>query len=80
MHAGGYWFMGTNLNDISKRSNTMMQRSDSFILAAVAISFVLSGYLWFTGQRDEGVFTAMWVPSILCFGIYFKLMGLRRKT
>ena len=56
----------------------MMQRSDSFILAAVAISFVLSGYLWFTGQRDEGVFTAMWVPSILCFGIYFKMMGLRR--
>lgn len=56
----------------------MMQRSDSFILAAVAISFVLSGFLWFTGQRDEGVFTAMWVPSILCFGIYFKLMGLRR--
>jgi len=58
----------------------MMQRSDSFILAAVAISFVLSGYLWFTGQHEEGVFTAMWVPSILCFGIYFKLMGLRRKT
>lgn len=56
----------------------MMQRSDSFILAAVAISFVLSGYLWFTGQRDEGVFTAMWVPSILCFGIYFKMIGLRR--
>ena len=57
----------------------MMQRSDLFILAAVAISFALSGYLWFTGQRDEGLFTAMWVPSILCFGIYFKMMGLRRK-
>jgi len=57
----------------------MMQRSDLFILAAVAISFALSGYLWFTGQRDEGLFTAMWVPSILCFGMYFKMMGLRRK-
>jgi hypothetical protein len=22
------------------------------------------------------VFTALWVPSILCFGIYFKLMVL----
>ena len=55
----------------------MFQRSDLFILLAVSISFVLSAYLWFTGQRDEGVFTAMWVPSILCFGIYFKLMGLR---
>jgi hypothetical protein len=55
----------------------MFQRSDLFILLAVSISFVLSAYLWFTGQKDEGVFTAMWVPSILCFGIYFKLMGLR---
>jgi hypothetical protein len=55
----------------------MFQKSDIFILLAVSISFALSGFLWFTGQRDEGVFTAMWVPSILCFGIYFKLMGMR---
>jgi len=55
----------------------MIQRSDLFILLAVSISFALSGFLWFTGQRDEGVFTALWVPSILCFGIYFKLMSIR---
>ena len=54
----------------------MIKNSDKFILLAVAISFALSGYLWFTGNRDEGVFTALWVPSILCFGIYFKLMGI----
>jgi hypothetical protein len=56
----------------------MIRKSDIFILLAVAISFALSGYLWFTGNRDEGVFTALWVPSILCFGIYFKLMGMMR--
>jgi len=55
----------------------MIKKSDMFILLAVAISFALSGFLWFSGQRDEGVFTALWVPSILCFGIYFKLMGMR---
>jgi len=55
----------------------MIQKSDLFILLAVSISFALSGFLWFTGQRDEGVFTALWVPSILCFGMYFKLMGMR---
>ncbi len=54
----------------------MIRKSDVFILLAVAISFAVSGYLWFSGQRDEGVFTALWVPSILCFGIYFKLMGI----
>lgn len=54
----------------------MIKQSDKFILLAVAISFAVSGYLWFTGQREEGLFTAIWVPSILCFGIYFKLIVL----
>ena len=54
----------------------MIKNSERFILLAVAISFALSGYLWFTGNREEGLFTALWVPSILCFGIYFKLMGM----
>ncbi len=56
----------------------MTKTSDIFILLAVAISFVVSGYLWFSGQREEGLFTALWVPSILCFGIYFKLMSRSR--
>jgi hypothetical protein len=59
----------------------MLKRSDLFILLAVMISFVLSAYLWFSGQREEGAFTALWVPSVLCFGIYFKLISIegRRK-
>ena len=55
----------------------MIKTSDIFILLAVAISFIVSGYLWFSGQQEEGLFTAIWVPSILCFGIYFKLMATR---
>ena len=54
----------------------MFKKADFFILLAVAISFAVSGYLWFSGQKDEGLFTAIWVPSILCFGIYFKLIVL----
>jgi len=54
----------------------MIKQSDIFFLLAVTISFALSAYLWFSGQKEEGVFTALWVPSILCFGIYFKLMAL----
>jgi len=52
----------------------MFKKSDLFFLFAVMISFFISGYLWFTGQRMDGIFTAIWVPSILCFGIYFKIM------
>lgn len=54
----------------------MFNRSDIFILLAVAVSFAVSGFLWFNGQREEGLFTALWVPSILVFGIYFKLSAL----
>ena len=54
----------------------MFKQSDFFLLLAVSIAFAVSGFLWFSGQREEGLFTAVWVPSILCFGIYFKLMAL----
>jgi len=54
----------------------MFKLSDFFILLAVIVSFAMSAYLWFNGFRDHGIFTAIWVPSILAFGIYFKLAAL----
>jgi len=33
--------------------------------------------LWFSGNKEEGLFTATWVPSILCFGIYFNVLALK---
>jgi hypothetical protein len=38
-----------------------------FLVAALA-SFLLSIGLWFTDNRDEGVFVGLWVPSILAAG------------
>ena len=38
-----------------------------FLVAAVA-SFLLSIALWFTDNRDEGLFVGLWVPSILAAG------------
>lgn len=38
------------------------------ILAAAALSFFLSIFLWFSGARDQGIFVGIWVPSILSFG------------
>lgn len=55
----------------------MFKSSDICILAAVFVSFAISAYLWFNGQKDEGLFTATWVPSILCFGLYFKVLSLK---
>ncbi len=37
-------------------------------LVAAGLSFLLSVYLWFSGQKNEGVFVGLWVPSILTLG------------
>lgn len=58
----------------------MFKLSDFFILLAVAVSFAVSGYLWFNGYREQGIFTALWVPSILAFGIYFKVSALLARS
>ena len=58
----------------------MIKMSDVCNLLSVMLSFAVSGYLWFNGQKEEGLFTARWVPSILGFGIYFKLLFQKGKT
>lgn len=58
----------------------MFRLSDLFILLAVAVSFAVSGFLWFNGYQSEGLFTAIWVPSILAFGIYFKVSILNARS
>ena len=50
----------------------MFSKSDFLILFAAFVSFLLSVYLWFMGQREEGLFVGIWVPSILAFGGYIK--------
>ena len=52
----------------------MLSKADVFVFIGIAISFVLAVYLWFAGNHEQGMFTAMWVPALLCFGIYFKLL------
>ena len=50
----------------------MFNKSDYLILLAAFISFILSVSLWFTGQKEEGLYVGIWVPSILAFGGYIK--------
>jgi hypothetical protein len=46
----------------------MLPKQMWLILVAAFVSFLLSVYLWFSGQKDAGVFVGIWVPSILSFG------------
>ena len=43
----------------------------TLFLVAAAASFLLSIGLWFTDNRDEGVFVGLWVPSILAAGAFW---------
>ena len=52
-----------------------MKTSDLCILLSVTVAFITTAYLWFNDQKQEGLFTATWIPSILTFAIYFKLIS-----
>jgi hypothetical protein len=49
-----------------------VKTADYLLLAAAFISLLLSVYLWFLGQREEGLFVGLWVPSILSFGGFIR--------
>jgi hypothetical protein len=40
----------------------------TFFLAAAFVSFLLSVSLWFSGDRETGLFVGIWVPSICAAG------------
>lgn len=55
-------------------SKIVMKKSDFFFLAAALVTLILSMYLWFSGDKEGGLFIALWVPSLIGFGIYLKLV------
>ena len=55
----------------------MLNRFDVLVLLASMVSLFYSLYLWFAGSVNEAIFVGLWVPSILGFGIYIKLIRLR---
>lgn len=58
----------------------MFKKSDYFIILAVIFSFIISAYLWFVVKDpQQAIFTAIWIPAIFTFGIYFKLCALMGK-
>ena len=55
----------------------MIKTSDICILISVAVAFITTAYLLFQGvvNKQEALFTATWIPSILTFAIYFKIIA-----
>jgi hypothetical protein len=52
--------------------------ADKLLLAAAFLSLIFAETLWFKGEGDGAIFVGLWVPSILGFGIYLKLLKLNK--
>jgi len=57
----------------------LLNTSDMYILLAAVASMGISIGYWFSGYQDAGLFIGMWVPSILGFGIYVKMLMNNKK-
>ena len=57
-----------------KRGENMFRLFDIMVLLLTFVSFLFSIYLWFGGNREEGLYVGLWVTSIIGVGIYFKLL------
>lgn len=57
--------------------NTMLKKftiTDKLLFIAALLSLVYSEVLFFIGDKQDATFMGIWVPSILAFGIYLKLI------
>ena len=52
----------------ARHSRSAIATSKALFFAAAGISFALSIWLWFSGDRERGLFVGLWVPSILSAG------------
>lgn len=48
--------------------------TDKLLFIAAILSLVYAEILFFNGKIDQAIFVGLWVPSILAFGIYLKLI------
>jgi len=49
--------------------------TDKLMFISAFLSLIFSEILWFIGDREAGIFIGIWVPSIMGFAIYLKLIN-----
>lgn len=52
--------------------------SDLILLGTALITLIFSEVLYFQGEREDAIFIGLWVPSILAFGIYLKIINSKK--
>jgi len=51
--------------------------TDKLMFIAAFLSLIFSEILYFKGEANAAIFIGIWVPSILAFGIYLKLINIK---
>ncbi len=51
-----------------RRGMSRITKAKGLFCLAAGVSFLLSVYLWFGGQKEQGMFVGLWVPAILSLG------------
>lgn len=49
--------------------------TDKLLFISAIMSLIFSEILYFSGEEKSAIFIGLWVPSILAFGIYLKLLN-----
>ncbi len=49
--------------------------ADLLLMGASLLSLIFSETLWFRGEKESAIFVGLWVPSIIGFGIFLKLIN-----
>lgn len=52
--------------------------TDKLLFISAFLSLIFSEILYFNGEAQSAIFIGIWVPSILAFGIYLKLINLKQ--
>jgi len=56
-----------------------LSKTDIIMLFLAFSCLIFSELMWFRGENEGALFIGLWVPSILCFAIYLKLLKIEKK-
>ena len=49
--------------------------TEKLLFLAAVLSLIYSEILFFNGYENQAIFIGLWVPSLLCFGIFLHLIN-----
>jgi len=56
-----------------------LSKTDIIMLSLAFLCLIFSETMWFRGEKEGALFIGLWVPSILGFALYLKLLKIENK-